>query len=274
MAAFDRKELLARAASAVVLLFLAGGAIWLGEWVFVLMMTLLCGVMAFEWGRLFGLGADARGLTIACMVFSAMPCIVVAVLPFSRDPMVPVLCVALAGLTFLLALPRRPMAARGLALGVFYIGLAGTAATWLQELPGIRNDAAILWLVASVVATDIGAYFAGRLIGGPKLLPSISPKKTWAGLFGGMAASAAAGAALADQFVGNVTLSAACGAGLAVVAQAGDFLESWLKRRAGVKDSGHLIPGHGGFLDRLDGFLAAAPAMAGLVLLAGRVPIL
>ena len=274
MAAFDRKELLARAASAVVLLLLAGGAIWFGEWVFVLMMTLLCGVMAFEWGRLVGLGEEDRGLTISGMVLSAIPCVVVAILPFSRDPLVPVLCVVLAGLVYLLALRRRPAAALGLGAGVFYIGLAGTAATWLQELPGIRNDAAILWLVASVVATDIGAYFAGRLIGGPKLLPAISPKKTWAGLIGGIAASAGAGAALADQFTGDVLLSAACGAGLAVVAQAGDFLESWLKRRAGVKDSGHLIPGHGGFLDRLDGFLAATPALAGLVLLAGRVPIL
>jgi phosphatidate cytidylyltransferase len=121
------------------------------------------------------------------------------------------------------------------------------------------------------VFTDTGAYFAGRAIGGPKIAPRISPSKTWAGLAGGMAASVgwvflwvwAMDAPLVwprfelglNLSVQNVTGAVALGAGLAVVAQAGDFLESWLKRRAGVKDSSRLIPGHGGVFDRIDGLI-------------------
>ena len=129
----------------------------------------------------------------------------------------------------------------------------------------------------TVIATDIGAYFSGRAIGGPKIAPSISPKKTWAGLVGGMVA-AAAWCAFAIAFLRlalsglggapvtvpqailawQVVVGAALGAGLAIAAQAGDFLESWLKRRAGMKDSSRLIPGHGGVLDRVDGFVPVA----------------
>ncbi len=111
-----------------------------------------------------------------------------------------------------------------------------------------------LSLLLAVIATDIGAYFAGRSIGGPKIAPSISPSKTWAGLAGGMA-----GAALVLMLGrGNGMAAEAIGGGamLAIVAQAGDFFESWMKRRAGVKDSGKLIPGHGGLFDRVDGLLA------------------
>ncbi|MEQ8604030.1 MAG: phosphatidate cytidylyltransferase [Marivibrio sp.] len=118
----------------------------------------------------------------------------------------------------------------------------------------------VLWLAVLITATDVGAYAAGRTVGGPKLAPSISPKKTWAGLIGGMAAAAAATALLG--LAGTTPLAAIAAApALAVCAQGGDLLESWAKRRAGVKDSGRLIPGHGGLLDRLDGYLTAAPAL-------------
>lgn len=116
-------------------------------------------------------------------------------------------------------------------------------------------------LVAAVVATDIGAYAVGRLVGGPRLAPVISPGKTWAGLAGGVAAAALAATA-AGMIAGSAGWSwAAGGAALGLCAQGGDLLESWCKRRAGAKDSGALIPGHGGALDRLDGFLAATPAL-------------
>ncbi len=115
-------------------------------------------------------------------------------------------------------------------------------------------------LLAAVIGTDIGAYFAGRLIGGPKIAPAISPSKTWAGLFGGMAGSVLL-FTLGLRFgpaIYPVALVIVAGVLIAIVAQAGDFFESWLKRRAGVKDSGALIPGHGGMFDRVDGLLAAS----------------
>lgn len=128
--------------------------------------------------------------------------------------------------------------------------------------------------IGVVIFTDTGAYFTGRTIGGPKIAPRISPSKTWAGLFGGMAFAAlwlaiVAGAffytagyttwsELVDIAWDDVTGAALVGAMLAVVAQAGDFFQSWLKRKAGVKDSSNLIPGHGGVFDRIDGMLAVA----------------
>jgi phosphatidate cytidylyltransferase len=113
-----------------------------------------------------------------------------------------------------------------------------------------------------VIAVDVGAYFAGRAIGGPKIAPKISPSKTWAGLGGGALAAGLLGVAV--QVINNGSAASLAGIALAmlgglltaVVAQSGDFFESWMKRRAGLKDSGNLIPGHGGLFDRLDGFLA------------------
>ncbi|MCW2366189.1 phosphatidate cytidylyltransferase [Sphingobium sp. B7D2B] len=140
-----------------------------------------------------------------------------------------------------------------LLFGLIYIGGAALALLSL--------GAATRWLlIGIVIATDVGAYFAGRTIGGPKIAPAISPSKTWAGLGGGMTASALLVAVVASVSLqpGFVLVSALLGAAIAVVAQVGDFFESWMKRRAGVKDSGNLIPGHGGMFDRVDGLLLAA----------------
>jgi phosphatidate cytidylyltransferase len=121
------------------------------------------------------------------------------------------------------------------------------------------------WALALVWATDIGAYFSGRAIGGPKLAPRVSPSKTWAGLGGGVLAALVLGFVL-HRFAGlPIQLAAASGL-LAVAAQLGDLLESAMKRRAGVKDSGSLLPGHGGVMDRLDGVATAAPLAALLYL--------
>jgi phosphatidate cytidylyltransferase len=114
-----------------------------------------------------------------------------------------------------------------------------------------------------VWGTDIGGYFVGRSVGGAKLVPQISPNKTWSGLFGGMALAALAGATGAVWFnLGNAILLALAGAILAVVAQIGDIAESALKRHFDVKDSSRLIPGHGGLLDRVDGLVFVAPVVA------------
>ena len=151
--------------------------------------------------------------------------------------------------------------------GLAYVGLPATALIWLRADIEL-GQATLFWLMAVVWGTDIGAYAAGRLIGGPKLAPALSPKKTWAGLIGGMVSAGAAGAVTA-HLLGDETLLplAAFSAALAVLAQGGDLFESWLKRLSGVKDSGWLIPGHGGILDRIDGFLVVAAA-AGLIQLA------
>ncbi|BEV01759.1 phosphatidate cytidylyltransferase [Novosphingobium olei] len=154
--------------------------------------------------------------------------------------------------------------------GALYIGWAAFA---LIVMP----TPLLIGIMGLVICTDTGAYFTGRALGGPKIAPRISPSKTWAGLAGGMAA-AGIWTALAVLFGGylisaigptgpslgealritNVGFAALAGAALAVVAQAGDFYESWLKRRAGVKDSSRLIPGHGGLFDRVDGLLPVA----------------
>lgn len=284
VAAFDGKELLTRTASAAVLLGVAAGALWLGDLAVTAMVALLAATLMFEWNKL--LNREIGAVQLMSLGVVALPVLAMDALRDMGQPLfiAPLFLIVAAGSMMsarhfahgwnnapaILQRGRSP--GIGLPSGVFYIGLAGLSLVWLYGRDDGRE--AVLWLLCSVVATDIGAYFAGRLIGGPKLLPAISPKKTWAGLFGGMVASAAVGAALALYFQGDAILSGGIGAGLAIVAQAGDFLESWLKRRAGVKDSGHLIPGHGGFLDRLDGFLAATPVLAGLVLMLDEVPIL
>ncbi|MEX6723937.1 phosphatidate cytidylyltransferase [Parapedomonas caeni] len=152
-----------------------------------------------------------------------------------------------------------------LGLGLAYAVPPVLALLWLRD----QADGLIivLWLMLSVWATDSFAYFAGRAIGGPKLAPTISPKKTWAGLAGGMAGAALTGALVAAAFGLQPLALAPLSAAIAVVSQGGDLLESALKRAFDVKDSGHLIPGHGGIMDRVDGLVAVAPLVAlGLVL--------
>lgn len=155
--------------------------------------------------------------------------------------------------------------------GLIYVGLA-CFTLLLFSSPFLGATPAIL-LIASVIGTDVGAYFVGRTVGGPKIAPKISPSKTWSGLFGGMIGAAIAvalfwvpgiDASNPNATIGGAMLkSVATGSIIAIVAQSGDFFESWMKRRAGVKDSGRLIPGHGGLFDRTDGLIAVAFA-AGL----------
>ncbi|MBF0372671.1 MAG: phosphatidate cytidylyltransferase, partial [Alphaproteobacteria bacterium] len=158
-------------------------------------------------------------------------------------------------------LRHRPATA-WLAWGVLYIGIPVTSLVWLRGLPE-GGRAALIWLFLVIWATDIGAYAAGRSIGGPLLAPRVSPKKTWAGLIGGMISAAVVGAVAARLLGHPSMLSLAAFSGMmAVVAQIGDLGESWVKRRFGVKDSSNVIPGHGGVFDRVDGLIAAAPVVA------------
>jgi phosphatidate cytidylyltransferase len=140
---------------------------------------------------------------------------------------------------------------------------------WLAEDPDYGRIT-LFWLLGVVWATDCGAYVAGRVIGGPLLAPIISPRKTWAGVAGGLVSAAAIGAGAAiwakvGEPAGLIFASVA----LSIAAQGGDLLESAVKRHFEVKDSGAIIPGHGGLFDRLDGLLAAAPVLAAAYLVAG-----
>ena len=147
---------------------------------------------------------------------------------------------------------RRPWAAVG--IGYALAASIGSSAVRLDPLWGF---AALMLVLLVVWATDIGGYFAGRLIGGPKLWPQVSPKKTWAGAIGGFAASLGVAAGFAAFDLGKILPMLLLGAVLSIASQLGDLFESAVKRRFGVKDSSRIIPGHGGLMDRLDGFVAA-----------------
>jgi len=146
-------------------------------------------------------------------------------------------------------------------LGLPYMAVSGIAMIWLRATPtGLPMTA---FLLASVWGMDIGAYFVGRIVGGPKMAPAISPNKTWSGFFGGIGLAVIASAIVllighAHSFFGGLVVAML----VAAVSQAGDLFKSFFKRRAGVKDSGNLIPGHGGVLDRIDGLVFAAIFLA------------
>ena len=144
-----------------------------------------------------------------------------------------------------------------------FLVLGAIAGLWfIRERLGVS---AALWVFGMVWATDIGAYFAGRAFGGARLAPAISPSKTWSGLFGGMIAALVASATIGDR-AGIIGVPLWIGLFMGLLSQLGDLGESWMKRRAGVKDSGKLIPGHGGLFDRVDGLLPVALLLGALAL--------
>jgi phosphatidate cytidylyltransferase len=151
-----------------------------------------------------------------------------------------------------------------LAAGVFYAGFPALAIIYIREID--NGILIVFWTLALVWATDIGAYFSGRAIGGPKLAPQYSPNKTWAGLIGGVALTAVVSYVL-HLYWGLPFYLVLLSIPLAVLAQMGDLFESGLKRKAGAKDSGTIFPGHGGVMDRLDGLIPVAPVVA-LIMLA------
>lgn len=251
-----KSDLGVRALSAIVMIAVAGTALWLGGWAWAGFVGLVALGVFWEWVRL--------AFAVSTSIAARMAWIV---------------------------------------SGLFYIGLsASTLMAMRAPFDGIYNVSQFL---LAVIGVDIGAYFAGRTIGGPKIAPSISPSKTWAGLLGGVAGASAllfaiswawpAGLCQAyfdfiDQpLPANVAnfddrchlavpdLSVAggfllIGSIIAIVAQTGDFFESWMKRRAGVKDSSNLIPGHGGLFDRADGLLAVFFLCGLLMLVTDRFP--
>ncbi|MBI3676541.1 MAG: phosphatidate cytidylyltransferase [Proteobacteria bacterium] len=158
------------------------------------------------------------------------------------------------------------------AFGVVYIAVPALLIVALR-MHGLGEFWVVVGLFAAVWATDTGALFTGNILGGPKLAPVISPNKTWAGFLGGIVCASAAEAILIFALGGHPVSAAIYGVGLGLVAHAGDLFESWIKRIFGRKDSGHMIPGHGGVLDRIDSTLFVAPAVALLVFAIGIDPL-
>ncbi len=163
---------------------------------------------------------------------------------------------------------HRPTPA-ALVAGIVYIAVPAVALIWLRD-DAAAGRANLMFTVFIVWASDIGAYLFGRLFGGPKLAPAISPGKTWSGALGGLLCAVAVGLAAVALYSGDAGRAILVAAILGVVSELGDLLESGIKRHFGVKDSGGLIPGHGGLLDRLDGLMAAGPAACLLVAAIGR----
>ena len=251
------RELMLRVCSALVLVPLAIGTAYLGGWPFALFWSLAALGVFWEWSAL--VAADGR--RPAAMVGGAA--LVVSLGLTAVGLFTGALIVAATGM--MAAAPMAPARHRGwAAAGVPYAGAIGIAPIALRS-DSEDGFVAVIFLFAIVWTTDIVAYFMGRLIGGPKLLPRVSPKKTWSGAISGLAAAVLAALAVAKAAgLSGLLPIALIAAALSCVAQAGDLFESRLKRRFGAKDSSHLIPGHGGLMDRLDGFVFAA-AVAALI---------
>jgi len=255
-------ELALRVASALVLVPLAIGTAYLGGWPFALFWAAAALGVLWEWCALVP-GADRR-VILALEAASVVAALVLVAGGYGAAALL-VVALGMLGAATLAAAARRLW----VAAGIPYAAAVAIAPVVLRSDPD-RGFYAVLFLFAIVWSTDIVAYFVGRAIGGPKLMPRVSPKKTWSGALGGTLAAVAAAVAFAVVLALHGVLAlAALAVLLSVCAQAGDLFESFLKRRFGAKDSSHLIPGHGGLMDRLDGFVAAGVVAALIGLMQG-----
>ncbi len=244
MSSFD--DLRPRLISAIVMIVVGVGAIWLGGWVFLTLLSVVSGVMIWELARMLAPRLPMQKTVILGLIGGA------AVLRVGYNS--ELVSLAALGLAPVLGLV---MIAKGRGIFLAY-GLALLFAVaemfWLRAVGGLGWA---IWLVAVVIASDVGGYFFGRVLGGPKILPKISPKKTWSGTMGGWILAALVGFffvvfAGAEGFLVVFSILAA------IAAQIGDVVESAIKRATGAKDSSKLIPGHGGFLDRFDALIGAS----------------
>lgn len=248
-------RILSGAAMAAIAFLLA----YAGPLPFALLILACAVVISWEWGRL------VRGVTFDLGFYVHAIAVTAAIaLAAAGYAALAVAMLIIAAITLIPLYVGR--GARLSALGVFYVGLPAVALLWLRSDEPF-GFTAVLFVFAVVWGSDTAAYAAGRAIGGPKLWPRVSPNKTWAGLLGALAAGAAAAAVFAalEPEASTVRLLL-LGVGLAFVAQAGDLAESALKRLFNLKDASDLIPGHGGFMDRMDSIVAAAVAAALLAL--------
>lgn len=236
-------DLIPRAGSAVVMLVVGLACVWLGGLWYSALIALAVGCMIYEL-RLLGKARDHR----VGIMLGALAAGLTWFLPVLHNlAILPVIAGMMAATT---GGVRKPMP---IAIAAAMIMIAG------YVLVNLRTDAGIVWvfwLLFVVIASDVAGYFVGKAIGGPKFWPRLSPKKTWSGTAGGWIAAGGVGALFAAT-TGAGPILIPVSAMMAFAAQMGDIGESWLKRRAGVKDSSNLIPGHGGFMDRFDGLVGA-----------------
>lgn len=242
------RNLVMRVVAALVLAPVAIALAYLGGVAWSLLVTLAAIGLFAEWLLVTGFGRELRVVmpgAVALLLIGL--CLMAGRIDAALDMLV-VGAVAVA---------LTSGARRGWAIAGLLYAAAAEIASVVLRLDPVKGFAALMFVLLVVWVTDIGGYFAGRGIGGPKLWVRVSPKKTWAGAAGGFVASLLVAACFAAFEIGTAGSLLALGAVLSVVSQLGDLFESAVKRRFGVKDSSHIIPGHGGLLDRLDGFVAA-----------------
>ena len=256
---FGGKGLITRVVSALTLLPIVLAAVWYGGFAYRALISVAALIMFYEWLRLVRVGDRAmQGLWLAG-VLAALNLLVAE----NADQILVGLgfTVFMSGTISLAGALLRRANLVWAGVGAAYVGVPILCLWWLREQP--QGAAWVMWTLLVVWATDVGGYFAGKGIGGPRLAPRLSPKKTWAGLFGGMALALVAATGFANFVSLGPLLWLAPGAVLlAVWSQAGDIAESAVKRYFEAKDSGSLIPGHGGLLDRVDGLVFVAPVVA------------
>ncbi|OSZ70597.1 hypothetical protein CAP39_06385 [Sphingomonas sp. IBVSS1] len=260
-------ELGKRIATGIPLVATAVAALWAGGIAFAGLAAVAVLLMWAEWAAMHRLPLIVRRIGLAVL---ALMLWITAVLQKPDEGLM--LLGGAAGMMMILAGKLARGAGRPAAIGLLYCGLPGIALIWLRGQGwGIW---ATLLLMLVVWGADIVAYFTGRAIGGPKLAPAISPNKTWSGAIGGLLGAVAASLLLMLWWPGYAGLAGALrlamlAVPLAILSILGDLYESWLKRRCGVKDSGTILPGHGGVMDRLDGLVPVAVAGAGIFAVTG-----
>jgi phosphatidate cytidylyltransferase len=242
------RNLLMRIIAALVLAPIAVAIAYAGSWLWTVLVTVAAIGLFLEWLAIVGAARQMRVVAPGVVGLAIAGCC----LAFERiDASLVPLALGFAGVA-LFSPERRGWTATG-----FGYAAAAQMASVLVRLDQLWGFVALILIFLVVWVTDIGGYFAGRGIGGPKLWPRVSPNKTWAGAVGGFAASLVVAAGFTAFGLGRTGPLLVLGAALSIVSQFGDLFESAVKRRFGVKDSSQIIPGHGGLLDRLDGFVAA-----------------
>ena len=265
----SRNKLISRIISATIMIPVAVLAILVGKWPFILLVTGVTLFMNFEWIRMVegkhrSITGSPTHFSTSFIALCVLTIVTLALVAFNRDYLA--IATALAGGMALWALQAAAQAGKGAkawwtVFPVLYIILPAAALIWIRT-DQISGLGLTMLLFLTVWITDSAAYLGGKTLGGPKLKPDISPRKTWAGTLIGIAMGGVGGAICGTLFsLGSPFIFALVGIGLAVASVIGDIVESAMKRGFNVKDSGNLIPGHGGLLDRLDGMIFATAAM-------------
>lgn len=249
---FIPQELKLRIVSGIAIAVIAFVMLYWSPEAFIVLTFLVAAAMSWEWGRI------VRGDMPDRALIAHIAAVFVAAIYVLNDMAGWGVAAALVGAAVVAALAIGSGRARLSGAGVFYTALPVVALGWLRSDEPL-GFLATLFVVLSVAVTDIAAYVSGRTIGGPKLWPEVSPNKTWSGLLGGIITAAVAGFLFAFfTGTGSAVWLASLGLAIGLVAQWGDLAESALKRHFGLKDAGDLIPGHGGFMDRMDGIVTAS----------------